>query len=591
MTVCPRGSTSGNITKIIKILGESPSPSRLTAENIEAWLTSNAAQLDAATQLLPPEHRPFALTLSSQTFARSLLLCLAALLDANADDCHFKHLNDLQARISSASASRQLSRYRSVLEDLVRLIGSLPDLDPSLQSTAQEAIKIDLQFMAAWFLDNHPSLDSVTTFIGTYLQDERQELVNFFQTLLDLTELKGLHALLLETQLMLAKLTGLVPRGLVYDGDVEFERDCTFVHGQYGSIWRGTIEGQVVTIKPVRRPINRPPQLIKSYAREAILWGRLDHPNIAPFYGMYLLGTGERRLLSVITPWMSNGNVLDYLSRHPVADRTKLILDVCHGLNYLHAFNPPVIHGNLKSTNVLITPRGRACLTDIGFHMPKPKFDYRPTAFCWRFSAPEILFAAYPKPSTSSDVYALGSVCYEIFSPHPRFSSLSNPSQLLDSIRDNKPCLKPDRMDLNLWEMVQRCWDPFPQKRPSMGAFLRHVSMQIATVPRIPNGMEGWDARLNPRFLEPPSFSIKRPSNLLWLSRTLQVVEDVPRAPEVTQFSEWLAADAGYLDSVICFFPREHREFASDLTKALFPRLHLFCLASILAKPSCENAG
>lgn len=43
------------------------------------------------------------------------------------------------------------------------------------------------------------------------------------------------------------------------------------------------------------------------------------------------------------------------------------MLDIARGMNYLHKFNPPIIHRDLKSLNVLIDSSYRAKLGDFGW--------------------------------------------------------------------------------------------------------------------------------------------------------------------------------------------------------------------------------
>ena len=74
--------------------------------------------------------------------------------------------------------------------------------------------------------------------------------------------------------------------------------------------------------------------------------------------------------LSMVSEWMPNGNVRQYVQDYPQVDRLQLVclpapprypvfiltlrqlLDICHGLQFLHSYD--VIHGDLKGVCVLI---------------------------------------------------------------------------------------------------------------------------------------------------------------------------------------------------------------------------------------------
>lgn len=97
--------------------------------------------------------------------------------------------------------------------------------------------------------------------------------------------------------------------------------------------------------------------------REMNIWGRLDHPHVVPLRGYALDEDGTPELIS---PWYEFGDILSYLESHPSADRKELVRQVARGLAHLHSQTPPVIHGDLKSGNVLINSSGDAGLCDFG---------------------------------------------------------------------------------------------------------------------------------------------------------------------------------------------------------------------------------
>lgn len=69
----------------------------------------------------------------------------------------------------------------------------------------------------------------------------------------------------------------------------------------------------------------------------------------------------------------------------------KYARQLCEALNYLHSQNPPIIHGDIKPANIMVTPEGNVCLIDFnisGFLEGKgaQAFGYTPG-----FSSPEQL--------------------------------------------------------------------------------------------------------------------------------------------------------------------------------------------------------
>lgn len=61
------------------------------------------------------------------------------------------------------------------------------------------------------------------------------------------------------------------------------------------------------------------------FAKEAVLWGQLDHPNVAPFYGVYHLNDPSGQRICLVSPWMENRNLVQYLNADPLGDRKTLV--------------------------------------------------------------------------------------------------------------------------------------------------------------------------------------------------------------------------------------------------------------------------
>lgn len=58
-----------------------------------------------------------------------------------------------------------------------------------------------------------------------------------------------------------------------------------------------------------------------------MLWAHLSHQNILPFYGVYFLDEAARQMC-LVSPWMEQGNLEEYLSAHPEAPRMLLVSEL-----------------------------------------------------------------------------------------------------------------------------------------------------------------------------------------------------------------------------------------------------------------------
>lgn len=100
----------------------------------------------------------------------------------------------------------------------------------------------------------------------------------------------------------------------------------------------------------------------------ATVWRLLKHDNVLPFYGVCLNEFAPLRAL--VSPWMPIGDLRKYLQENSSAGRRQLashLLSLCYpkliglqlkgissGLQYLHAFEPKVIHGDVRAVSVIL---------------------------------------------------------------------------------------------------------------------------------------------------------------------------------------------------------------------------------------------
>lgn len=103
--------------------------------------------------------------------------------------------------------------------------------------------------------------------------------------------------------------------------------------------------------------------LIRRLCREVQVWETLKHPNVVPFFGISF-DFDRPDMPCMVSPWLSNGNIIEFLKKGPDFDKLVLIKDIASGLSYLHG--QFIVHGDVKGSNILINDSSHACLSDFG---------------------------------------------------------------------------------------------------------------------------------------------------------------------------------------------------------------------------------
>ncbi|KAJ3564018.1 hypothetical protein NP233_g8566 [Leucocoprinus birnbaumii] len=262
--------------------------------------------------------------------------------------------------------------------------------------------------------------------------------------------------------------------------------DEPIAEGGFSDIFKVHHREKALCLKAVRvYGLSSADNVLKSIAKEAILWSYLRHPNIVPFWGIYYpKGTsGRRRRICLVSPWMENGNLVYFLRENPDASPAPFIHDVAKGLAYLH--DKRIIHGDLKGVNVLINDAGEACLTDFGLSSVRVETTIAYTngvmseaqGCTYRWLAPELSesMLGASRRTEASDVWAFGLVCYEIVTRKLPYHEL-NECQVLREVISGRLPTQPQQSSSDdsaltmifeqTWELIKVCLEQKPDRRP-----------------------------------------------------------------------------------------------------------------------------
>ncbi|KAJ6833751.1 LEAF RUST 10 DISEASE-RESISTANCE LOCUS RECEPTOR-LIKE PROTEIN KINASE-like 1.2 isoform X2 [Iris pallida] len=138
--------------------------------------------------------------------------------------------------------------------------------------------------------------------------------------------------------------------------------------GGFGTVYKGKLrDGRTVAVK---RLYENNYKRVEQFMNEVDILSRLRHQNLVTLYGCT---SRHSRELLLVYEFVANGTVADHLhgahaSSGPLLwqDRMSIAIETADALAYLHAVEPPIIHRDVKSNNILLDNNFHVKVADFG---------------------------------------------------------------------------------------------------------------------------------------------------------------------------------------------------------------------------------
>lgn len=241
--------------------------------------------------------------------------------------------------------------------------------------------------------------------------------------------------------------------------------------GAFATVHEALMAGERVAVKR----INQEADAFEQLCNEVQIMNKLHSAYIVPLYGAYLQGSNAFLVMELV----GRGALFDLLVHNkaplPWPLRWSFARDVALSIYYLHSRNPPIVHRDLKSDNLLVTAGWRVKLTDFGLSIPTDPPP--PPGGCGtiRWVAPEI--AREEAYTTAADVYSVAIIFWEIAAREvPWGNDLSD--QIVSAVTSGRRPRMPDDAPRSFTNLIKSCWDQNPASRPSIAEVARLIERE-----------------------------------------------------------------------------------------------------------------
>ncbi|XP_027942059.1 serine/threonine-protein kinase-like protein At1g28390 [Vigna unguiculata] len=274
-----------------------------------------------------------------------------------------------------------------------------------------------------------------------------------------------------------------------------FSAETFLGRGSHGRVYKATLDGgkllaAVKTTKLVSASKNHSTKCTgcgnctSPVENEIEILSQVPSPRVVNLIGFSTDPNGNKL---IVVEYMPNGSLHDLLHsvRKPPGwnRRVRFAVQVAKAVRELHSANPPVIHRDVKSSNVLIDERWNARLGDFGLalrgHVEDVRVKCTPPAGTIGYLDP--CYLAPEDLSAKSDVFSFGILLLEIISGRNAIDVNYSPSSIVDwavpliklgdfaGICDRRIGPPPDPAVVRqLSVLAARCVRSTAEKRPSM---------------------------------------------------------------------------------------------------------------------------
>jgi serine/threonine protein kinase len=284
------------------------------------------------------------------------------------------------------------------------------------------------------------------------------------------------------------------------NGDVLRGRYCIrerIGQGGMGNIYLADdlrLEGRLCALKEVEHDRTVPVKLLnearQQFLHEATVLARLDHPNLPKVSDFFSVGPRDYLVMDYIPGKDLRTLMLDAKQNNTFLNEDNVLSwanQLAEALSYLHGQTPPLVHRDVKPSNLKITPNGVLKLVDFGLVKALVPDEMTITVIQGRGTALYTPLEQYGgdglHTDIRSDLYAFGCTLYHLLTNTPPVDARQRflHPESLPQPRKLNPAISPRTERAILWAM-----ELHPDDRPGNAEEFRQTLIGTRELPALP---------------------------------------------------------------------------------------------------------